>query len=261
MTIIRSSPYESHGRLLLGTAGWSVPSSCRDRIGGEGSHLERYAQALNAVEINTSFYRPHRRTTYQRWAQITPDDFRFAVKVPKAITHAPEVQMSDVDRFLQETAGLGGKLAVFLVQFPPGKAYDADAAHRLFDALQASTSVQLACEPRHRSWFSDEVDRWLTGRHITRVAADPPRADGADQPGGWRGLQYIRLHGSPRIYYSAYGSSFLRALDERLAVMLKTSDVWCIFDNTAEGAAMENALDLRDRIPVSARSEIFEGAP
>jgi uncharacterized protein YecE (DUF72 family) len=258
---MESSPHESHGRLWLGTAGWSVPSSCRDRIGGEGSHLERYGQALHAVEINTSFYRPHRRTTYERWARVTPDDFRFAVKVPQTITHAPEAQKADIDRFLQETAGLGGKLAVFLVQFPPGKPYDAGAACRLFDALRALTSVQLVCEPRHPSWFTDEVDRWLAERQISRVAADPSRAEGADQPGGWRGLRYVRLHGSPRIYYSAYDSSFLRELEQRLAVMLATSDVWCIFDNTAEGAAMENALDLRDQISAPVRSDIFERTP
>jgi uncharacterized protein YecE (DUF72 family) len=241
------SPHQFHSRLLLGTAGWSVPSSCRARIGSEGSHLERYARALTAVEIDTSFYRPHRRQTYERWARVTPDHFRFALKVPKLITHAPEAQPADIDRFLQETTGLGGKLAVFLVQFPPGKIYDEKAACRLFDALQASTSVQLVCEPRHRSWFTDEVDRWLADRRISRVAADPSRTEGADEPGGWRGLQYVRLHGSPRIYYSAYDAGFLRGLGQRLAMMLATSDVWCIFDNTAAGAAMENVLDLRDK--------------
>ena len=233
--------------LLLGTAGWSVPSSCRERIGGEGSHLERYGRALNAVEINTSFYRPHRRDTYQRWASVTPAEFRFAVKVPKTISHAPEAQPGDVDRFIQQTAGLGGKLAVFLVQFPPGKRYDEDAARKLFDALQASTAVPLVCEPRHASWFTDEVDRWLSERRIARVAADPSRHEGADRPGGWQGLRYVRLHGSPRIYYSAYQASFLRRLDEKLTEMLPSSDVWCIFDNTAQGAAMDNALALRDR--------------
>jgi uncharacterized protein YecE (DUF72 family) len=242
------SPHGFRGRLLLGTAGWSVPLSCRERVAGDGSHLARYGQALKAVEIDTSFHRPHRRTTYERWAGVTPDDFCFAVKVPKAVTHAAAPQPADIDRFLQETAGLGGKLAVFLVQFPPGKVYDEETARQLFDALQASTSVQLVCEPRHRSWFTDEVDQWLAGRRISRVAADPARAEGADQPGGWRGLQYIRLHGSPRIYYSAYETSFLQRLNERLAVMSATSDVWCIFDNTALGAALENALDLRDQL-------------
>jgi len=243
-----SGPSDSlvRGQLLLGTAGWNVPASARDRVGGAGSHLERYAQALGAVEVNSSFYRPHRRQTYERWARVTPDDFRFSVKVPKVITHAPAAQQADIDRFLQETAGLGGKLAVFLVQFPPGKAYQEDSARQLFDALQASTPIPLVCEPRHASWFTDEVDRWLAERPISRVAADPSRAEKADKPGGWHGLQYVRLHGSPRIYYSAYESSFLQELETRLTAMAATSDVWCIFDNTAAGAAMENSLDLRD---------------
>lgn len=252
------SSYESQGFLWLGTAGWSVPSSCRARIGGEGSHLERYGRALNAVEIDTSFYRPHRRTTYERWARATPDGFRFTVKVPQVITHAAEAQPADIDGFMQETAGLGSKLAIFLVQFPPSKTYDEDAARRLFDALQASTSVPLVCEPRHRSWFTDEVDRWLAERRISRVAADPARTEGADEPGGWRGLQYLRLHGSPRIYYSAYEAGFLSKLGERLAAMLATSDVWCIFDNTALGAAMENVLDLQ--VQLHGRTRLAEEA-
>ena len=73
-----------------------------------GSHLERYGAILDAVEINSSFYRPHRTATYERWAASVPEDFRFAVKVPKAITH--ERRLKDVgdllDRFLSEVGGL-----------------------------------------------------------------------------------------------------------------------------------------------------------
>jgi len=245
----------ARGKLLLGTAGWTVPASCRERIGGDGSHLTRYARVLNAAEIDTSFYRPHRRETYERWARTTPADFRFAVKVPKAISHAAEAQAADIDRFMQETGGLGGKLAVFLVQFPPGKSYDEKAARDLFDALQACTPVPLVCEPRHASWFTHEVDRWLTERRISRVAADPSRNERADEPGGWSGLRYVRLHGSPRMYYSAYDARFLQRLEAELTAMRASSDVWCIFDNTARGAAMDNVLTLRDRVLCSAEAD------
>lgn len=232
-------------RLWLGTAGWNVPSSCRERIGGEGSHLERYSRVMPAAEIDTSFYRPHRKATYERWARTTPDGFRFAVKVPKAISHVAEPQAADLEGFVEGVTGLADKLAVFLVQFPPSKSYSEKTTSLLFDMLQAATPVPIVCEPRHPSWFTDEVDRWLSERRISRVAADPPRAERADEPGGWPGLRYIRLHGSPRMYYSAYEPSFLHALDEQLTAMLATSDVWCIFDNTASGAALENALALR----------------
>jgi len=103
-------------RIWLGTAGWNVPSTCRERVGSEGSHLKRYAQVMNAVEINTSFYRPHRRTTYERWARATPDAFRFAIKAPKAVTHTTGFACAELDRFLDESAGLGKKLAVILIQ-------------------------------------------------------------------------------------------------------------------------------------------------
>jgi uncharacterized protein YecE (DUF72 family) len=93
----------------IGTAGWNVPSLYLDRVPSGGSHLERYARHLNAVEINSSFYRPHRRTTYQRWAQSVPADFRFSVKLPKAITH--QAGLVDcgglLDRFVDEVTGLG----------------------------------------------------------------------------------------------------------------------------------------------------------
>jgi uncharacterized protein YecE (DUF72 family) len=233
--------------LWLGTAGWNVPSACRDRVGCEGSHLERYAQVLNAVEINTSFYRPHRRTTYEKWSRATPAQFRFAVKVPRSVTHVDGLADAEIRRFLDETAGLGEKLAVFLIQFPPSKRFDEQEAHTLFESLQVHTSVHLVCEPRHASWFTPDIDQWLAERRIARVAADPAPATNADLPGGWQGLRYFRLHGAPRVYYSAYDEPLLTKLGERLSATQATSETWCIFDNTAMGAAMENALSLKAR--------------
>lgn len=234
-------------KLRLGTAGWNVPASCRDRVGGEGSHLERYSGALNAVEIDSSFYRPHRRSTYERWAGATPSDFRFSVKVPKALTHATDFDRAIVDRFIGEVAGLGPKLAILLVQLPPTKVFDARWAARLFEALRSRTSSPIVSEPRHQSWFRVETEQWLADHAIVRVAADPPRADGADRPGGWQGLCYYRLHGSPRVYYSSYSADALAEISKRLSFALASSEVWCIFDNTASGAAMEDALLLRAR--------------
>ncbi|WP_247358333.1 MULTISPECIES: DUF72 domain-containing protein [unclassified Bradyrhizobium] len=117
-------------------------------------------------------------------------------------------------------------------------------AEFLFRALQERTSAALACEPRHVSWFTSEVGAWLKERRIARVAADPARVPDADLPGGWPGLRYFRLHGAPRIYYSAYDGAFLRSLKVRLGAASSPSETWCIFDNTAAGAAIENALDL-----------------
>jgi uncharacterized protein YecE (DUF72 family) len=95
--------------LWIGTAGWSVPSRYAADVPAGGSQLERYARALNAVEINSSFYRPHQRKTYERWAGATPVGFRFSVKMPRTITHNARLANCSamLDRFMAEVTGLG----------------------------------------------------------------------------------------------------------------------------------------------------------
>ena len=233
--------------LRLGTAGWSIPAAVADRFPGAGSSLERYACVMTAVEVNSSFHRPHRRTTWERWAASTPDDFRFSVKVPRLLTHDQRLADPDevLDRFLGEVSGLGSKLAVILVQLPPSLKFDEVAARGFFDALQARFAAAVACEPRHADWFTAGADAWLAERRIARVAADPAKHTGAADPGGWRGLRYFRLHGSPRMYYSAYSPEVLAATARRLLENAAGAPTWCVFDNTAGSAALPDALTVR----------------
>jgi uncharacterized protein YecE (DUF72 family) len=235
----------------IGTAGWSVPSRYAAEMPSGGSHLERYAGRLNAVEINSSFYRPHQRKTYERWARSVPAGFRFAVKLPKAMTH--EQRLADcgalLDRFMMEVAGLRNKLGVLLVQLPPKLAFEPDVADRFFQNLRTRTDAPIACEPRHASWFTPDVNDWLVQRRIAQVAADPAPVPGAGEPGGWRGLGYYRWHGSPRIYYSDYDDAALNSLKVRLdGERARGVPTWCILDNTASGAALGNALTLATRV-------------
>jgi uncharacterized protein YecE (DUF72 family) len=151
-----------------------------------------------------------------------------------------------LSRFVDEAAGLGDKLGVLLVQLPPKSALSKRIADRFFRDLRARIDTHVALEPRHASWFALGVDDWLAKRRITRVAADPARVSGAGEPGGWNKLAYYRWHGSPRIYYSDYGAAALAALKRRLEDNReRTSSAWCIFDNTASGAALGNALTLQ----------------
>jgi uncharacterized protein YecE (DUF72 family) len=233
--------------LRIGTAGWSVPSRYAAEIPPGGSHLERYSRRLNTVEINSSFYRPHQRKTYERWAQSTPIGFRFSVKIPKAVTH--EQRLRDcgalLDRFATEVSGLGVKLGVLLVQLPPKLVFEKRVADRFFKNMDQRFAVPVACEPRHASWFKPDISDWLAERRISRVAADPAPVVSAGEPGGWNGLAYYRWHGSPRIYYSDYDVSALAALAQRLDEQCNRSvPTWCILDNTALGAALGNALAL-----------------
>jgi uncharacterized protein YecE (DUF72 family) len=212
-----------------------------------GSHLARYAERFPVVEINSSFHRPPRPSTYARWAAETPPDFRFAAKLPKTITHQFRLAAADeaLDAFLAEAAGLGEKLAALLVQLPPSFAFDVAVAAPFFAGLAARTEAAVVCEPRHPSWFEDEADALLASHRVARVAADPARVPVAAEPGGWRGMAYHRLHGSPRMYYSSYPPEYIAALSERLREDAAGGrEAWCIFDNTASGAAAANALEL-----------------
>jgi uncharacterized protein YecE (DUF72 family) len=235
----------------IGTAAWSIPRGHAAPFPVAGSHLERYAAVLNAVEINSSFYRPHRTATYERWAASVPEDFHFAVKIPKAITH--ERRLADVDdlldRFLSEAGGLGPKLGPLLVQLPPSLSFQSGIADRFLSELRSRVQGSIVCEPRHASWFTPEVEALLTELRIARVAADPAPVAGADEPGGWRGLSYYRLHGSPKIYYSAYSPEYLAAIAEVLARNAAAGiETWCIFDNTAAFAATGDALTTRSLV-------------
>lgn len=238
--------------VLVGCAGWSLPREHQAGFPAEGTHLERYAARFPAAEINTSFYRPHRPSTYARWGASVPPSFRFSVKVPKAITHGLRLRGAGdaLDAFLAEAGGLGDRLGCLLVQLPPSLDFDAAVAGGFFAALRDRTGVPVACEPRHASWFTAEADECLAGAGIARVAADPARVPEAAEPGGAPDPVYYRLHGSPRIYYSAYDDAYLAALAARLREHAAAGRrAWCIFDNTAAGAATANALDLLARLP------------
>jgi uncharacterized protein YecE (DUF72 family) len=241
---------KSQSTIRIGCAGWALRKEHAAEFPAEGTHLTRYGGRFPAVEINSSFYKPHKPATYAKWAASVPEDFRFAVKMPKEATHTRKlVDAEDVlDRFLPEATALGEKLGPLLVQLPPSLAFDADGAETFFAALRERFDGHVVVEPRHETWFESKAERIVTKFHVARVAADPAVADGAAEPGGWDGLVYYRLHGSPRVYYSAYGDEYLEALADKLTEAARSAAVWCIFDNTAEGAATANALDVLGRV-------------
>ena len=237
--------------IYFGTTGWSIPRKEKSRFPPSESLLARYAKVLPAVEINSTFYRPHRASTFERWASTVPRAFRFSVKIPRTITHDQRLASSAklLKTFLADLAPLGPRLGCLLVQLPPSLAFEARVARAFFTMLRKQFDRGIAFEPRHRSWFGSSAERLLNKFEIARVAADPPRAEVDGEPGGWPGLAYFRLHGSPRTYYSSYEDDFLDALADRLQELRRARvPTWCIFDNTVLGAATSNALSLLDRL-------------
>ncbi len=236
--------------IFLGCAGWSLRKEQFALFPTIGSHLERYASRFNCVEINSSFYKSHRVATYQRWAAATPRDFRFAVKLPKTITHLDRLRDSqdNITQFAAEVAGLGSKLGVVLVQLPPSLEFEANLVSTFLTQLKARCPAQVVIEPRHASWFDDEVGSVLIDRSVGRVAADPAVTAGAREPIIADGLAYFRWHGTPRVYYSSYDDATLMELGQRLVSAVASAEVWCVFDNTAEGAATINALSIQTHL-------------
>jgi uncharacterized protein YecE (DUF72 family) len=224
-----------------GTAGWSLPSNPEE----QGTRLQRYSRALPCVEINSTFYRAHRCTTWARWAAETPADFRFSIKAPKAVTHEAKLLNSQslLKGFLQQIEPLQEKAGPLLFQLPPSLGFDAEVAKKFFAALRKLYRGEAVLEPRHESWFTPRADTLLRKHAIARVAADPPKgAPQAAQPGGCLNLVYYRLHGAPRTYYSSYEDGVLAILAAGISLH---KNAWVIFDNTALSHAYANALSLQ----------------
>lgn len=224
---------------IIATAAWSVPKTVADRFAPEGSGLSRYASVFNGVEINSTFYRRHKPSTFARWAESVPDGFRFSVKIPKEITHTRA--MKDIgelfDIFLNDISPLGEKRGPLLCQLPPSLVFDADKMETAFHTMRNADRQPIVIEVRHKSWASDEATVLLKKYAMDRVLADPALVwvveDFTDPP------RYVRLHGKPKIYYSSYTDEEIRSFSKLLA-----PDSWCVFDNTASGAAIENALTM-----------------
>ena len=249
-TLHDSKKPEHLRNIRVGCAGWSLSKEHSDHFPAEGTHLARYAARFRAVEINSSFYKPHRPATYSRWAESVPADFLFSVKVPKVISHERRlVDANDLlDSFLAEATQLGDRLGPLLVQLPPSLSFSLDIAESFFAAIRDRFDRAVALEPRHASWFDPVAERLLQQYRVSRVAADPALVPAAALPGGCDDLLYYRLHGSPRVYYSAYSAENLDALAADLIRAARSAVVWCIFDNTAAGAATVNAFDVLGRL-------------
>ena len=228
----------------IGTAGWSIPKQYVHLFPADGTHLQRYASRFAITEINQTFYKLPRPSTLQKWVDSTPAHFRFCVKLHRSFTHFHKLKSTDgLKEFIDTIEHLGSKLYALLVQLPPSLKFDKERAKSFFVFLQSRFHGYLVLEARHESW--QEAEDLLKKLQITRVAADPARFGSDNRPGGYEDFVYYRLHGSPKIYYSEYSKDFLQELADFLLTHPAKEKV-VIFDNTASGAAIKNALELME---------------
>jgi uncharacterized protein YecE (DUF72 family) len=233
--------------LFIATAGWTVPRQFAHLTVSDGSSLERYASVFRGSEINSTFSHRHQPKTFERWRNSVPNSFRFAVKLPRAITHEAQLAAprANLALFFDDVRGLADKLGPILVQLPGSFQFSARRVAAFFRALRTFYSGPVACEPRHSSWYGADATDVFIDYGVARVIADPPRPEQARFPAGVDSLRYVRWHGSPHVYRSSYDDERLAALAQFIAREPPATTVWCVFDNTASGAAMGDAHRLR----------------
>jgi uncharacterized protein YecE (DUF72 family) len=239
--------------IYIGIAGWNLPKNIESHFPKSGSHIERYSSVFNCVEINSSFYRDHKKETYVKWATMVPNDFRFSVKLSRYFTQ--KIRLKETGKNLKEILngvfGLKEKLGILLVQLPPSLEFDFKIANKFMSDLKKLTqNVDVVWEPRHKSWGSEQAIETLAKYGMSKVLADPePCVLKKSLRVSVEDPRYLRLHGSPEIYKTLYKKSTVKRIASSILNPISPAkDSWCIFDNTAYGRAHINALHLRSEI-------------
>lgn len=237
-------------RIRIGTSGWHYPHWVGPfyPVGTSASDfLLYYAESLDTVEINNTFYSLPDRKTVQAWRASVPRGFRFACKASRYITHMKKLKdpAKSIRRFFRAIEPLGAFLGPILFQLPPRWHRDTGRLEAFLEALPSG--YRYAFEFRDPDWFADEVIQVLADHKaafcIYELAGrKSPITVTAD-------FVYVRLHGPGRAYQGEYDGRTLRGWARRFKRWLGESrDVWCYFDNDERGYAATDALRLRTMV-------------
>jgi uncharacterized protein YecE (DUF72 family) len=267
-------------RIRVGTSGWSYPGWRGDfypRGLVQRRELEYLAQRLDTVEINGSFYSLQRPSSYAAWREQTPDDFVFAVKGGRYITHMKKlrgVETALANFFASGPLALGPKLGPVLWQLPANLPFDAARMSAFFGLLPRTTTaaaklaeehddkvpddraltkaevdqeLRHALEFRSETFCTDEAFALMREHDIACVVADSARKfPMAIQRTS--DFMYVRLHGDEELYTSGYRPQALDQWAERCRRWVEDGDVYVYFDNDARGHAPHDAMALLQRV-------------
>jgi uncharacterized protein YecE (DUF72 family) len=228
--------------IRIGTSGF-IYEHWRRRFyppSARGSELEWYAEVFDTVELNVTFYRMPPASTFRSWAARVPDGFLFAVKASRYLTHVKRLKDpgSSVDYLVDRARELGSRLGPILIQLPPDLELTLPALEETLDAFPAG--LRLAVEPRHDSWFTDDVRRLLADRNVALCMAD---RRGPISP-IWRTADwsYLRFHAGRAKPRSCYGPRELETWADRIeASWGRTGDGYVYFNNDGNGCALRDA--------------------
>lgn len=235
-------------QIHIGTSGWQY-DHWREPFYGttrKQDWLSFYAARFNSVEINSTFYRLQSSKTLTRWCHLTPEAFAFTMKANRYLTHSKRL-LSPLEPVLRERDNakpLRHKLKVVLWQLPASLNCNIQRLEDFLKALHRWRSVFHVIEFRHQSWFTPEVAQLLESRHVgvcISDAADWPRWDKVTG-----NLVYIRLHGKPQTYVSAYSPAKLEKWINKIHAWSKQDkEIYLFFDNDGDANAIRNALSMK----------------
>ena len=271
----------------IGISGWTYPrwrGTFYPRWLPQRQELRYAAERMNSVEINGSFYSLQRRSSFEAWAASVPEDFVFAVKGGRFITHMKKLSgiETPLANFLASgVLALDQKLGPILWQLPPSLGFNADrmdaflaqlprsagsaaaiATHpdqripddrALTKAVHPRYRLRHAIEPRHESFRTPEFYRLLRRYKMALVISD--------NPGKWpifteitTDLMYLRLHGHDQLYVSGYSDQELDDWAAKIRSWTERGcDVYVYFDNDAKVHAPFDAMSLMERLGVRAQ--------
>lgn len=238
--------YTKKNEYRVGTSGWQYghwkkifyPENLKS-----SDWLGFYSKQFSTVEINATFYRDVRPSTFEKWYMVTPENFLFSVKMSRQITHFKKlkVEKAHIDNFLQRISFLKEKLGIVLIQLPPSLKFDKVIVSEFFSMLD--NNYQYTVEVRNKSFIDDDFFEILKKHNIAFCIADS-----ANRFPYYETITadfiYIRLHGSQRLYASEYTIEELKQWAQKIKKWSLPTYVY--FDNDFMGYAVKNALKLKE---------------
>ncbi|MDI6714387.1 MAG: DUF72 domain-containing protein [Thermodesulfovibrio sp.] len=236
--------------IFIGTSGWQYghwkgifyPEELK-----YSEWLSYYCKYFSTVEVNVTFYRDVRVSTFEKWYQLTPENFQFSVKLSRQITHFNKLKVNKdlIESFIQKYSTFKYKLGIILIQLPPGLKFDVNLITDFINMLDKKYKYTI--EVRNKTFINDNFFEILKQNNIAFCIADSagrfPYYETITA-----NFIYVRLHGSQRLYASEYSDEELIEWANKIKVWDK--DTYIYFDNDYMGYAVKNALKIKKLLEV-----------